>query len=158
MKPIGVIGVGNPLRQDDGIGIYLLEKLRDQFSSTGGPFEFIDGGTAGFSLIHVLSRFDTVVIIDAVNFHGTPGELRMFTAQQARSVKTCNDLSTHHTDLFQILDIVDRLDTKPSHLLIIGIQPQSIEYGTTLSSALQQVVDDYIQIITTHLESLRTSQ
>jgi len=61
MKKIGVIGIGNPLRKDDGIGIVLLEKLVEIKDDLPDDIEYIDGGTGGMNLLHLFARFDIEV-------------------------------------------------------------------------------------------------
>ena len=82
---LAVIGVGNPLVADEGVGIAVIEELgkRDLPDSV----ELVDAGSAGMSLLHIIKDYDAVIIIDAADFGGEPGEVRTFTPDEVRSVK-----------------------------------------------------------------------
>jgi hydrogenase maturation protease len=69
-KKIGIIGLGNPLRCDDGIGLLLLQHIQKQKKILPKNIEYIDGGISGMNLLHLLAQFDTVLLIDAVDFKG----------------------------------------------------------------------------------------
>jgi len=148
MKKFGVIGVGNPLRSDDGIGIILLEKLIGRKDELPNGIEYVDGGTGGMNLLHVLTRFDVVLIIDAVNFDGNAGESRLFKLDDVNSKKISATVSTHETDILKILQLSKELDEIPSDLFIFGIQPKDTSHGHSLSQELKEGVE-------LHLKNLR---
>jgi hydrogenase maturation protease len=62
--------------------------------------EYIDGGTSGMNLLHLLAQFDTVMLIDAVDFQGKPGDVRVFSLKDIQSQKKPTILSTHDSDFF----------------------------------------------------------
>ncbi len=141
MKEIGVIGIGNPLRRDDGIGIVLLEKLIGRKDELPNNVEFIDGGTGGMNLLHLFARFDVVVIIDAVNFDGNIGESKLFTTEDVYSKKTQINISTHESDILKIIHLSKKLGENPDEIFIFGIQPKDTSFGQDFSSELQQKVE-----------------
>ena len=67
MKKKCIVGLGNPLYHDDGIGIYLLEQLQKHPTQTLNEYDFIDGGTGGLTLLHIFDDYQIIYIIDAVN-------------------------------------------------------------------------------------------
>ena len=141
MKKIGVIGIGNHLRRDDGIGIVLLEKLIGRKDELPNNVEFIDGGTGGMNLLHLFARFDVVVIIDAVNFDGNIGESKLFTTEEVYSKKTQINISTHESDILKIIHLSKKLGENPDEIFIFGIQPKDTSFGQDFSSELQQKVE-----------------
>lgn len=136
MKKIGVIGLGNPLRCDDGIGIVLLELVRKNRKDFSKRIEFVDGGTGGMNLLHFLAQYGTALIIDAVLFDGRPGEIRFFDKKEILRKSLQVKLSTHEADFFQILRLSKELKELPSQLFFFGIQPKNISHGTKLSPEL----------------------
>jgi hydrogenase maturation protease len=152
MKKIGVIGLGNPLRRDDGIGILLLERVRTQ-KKYEKKIECIDGGTGGMAVLHVLARFDTVLIIDAVDFHGRHGEVRLFSFEDIQTLNTTGRLSTHDVDFLQVLRLSQDLHELPSNLMIFGIQPHDVSPGSGLSNVLQSALDDIYKKLSEELET-----
>jgi hydrogenase maturation protease len=136
----GIIGVGNPLRRDDGIGIVLLEKLIEKKSDLPEDIEYIDGGTGGMNLLHILALFDVALIIDAVNFNGLPGESKLFKSEDICSKKSSINMSTHETDILKIITLSKELGEAPNNLFIFGVQPKDTSHGDDLSPELQKTV------------------
>lgn len=142
MNKIGVIGVGNPLRGDDGIGILLMEELAKRKPE---GIEFIDGGTGGINLIHDLAKFDLVVILDAVDFGGKCGETRIFSVddvlQDTEEIRFC----THENDLFNVIKISKRLGESPDEIFIFGVQPKDFSPKMGISQELMQSMDRILE-------------
>ncbi|RLF41192.1 MAG: hydrogenase maturation protease, partial [Thermoplasmata archaeon] len=95
-----VIGIGNPLRRDDGIGIILVKKLREEKLS---DVICIDAGTGGIQLLPILSNYDRIIIVDAVNFNGKPGETKVFNLDEIKIEKEKNLLSIHMMNIIEVI-------------------------------------------------------
>ena len=154
MKRIGVIGIGNPLRKDDGIGIVLLEKLIEKKDELSSNTELIDGGTGGMNLLHLLARFDIAIILDAVNFDGHPGELRLFTSGEVRSKKISLNISTHESDFLKVIQLSKELEEQPDELFIFGIQPKDTSFGKGLSPELQRNIELLLIRLQTEIKTI----
>lgn len=154
MKNIGVIGIGNPLRRDDGIGIVLLEKLIERKDELPSDIEFIDGGTSGMNLLHLLARFDIVVIIDAVNFNGNIGESKLFTTGEVYSKKTRFNISTHESDFLKIIHLSKELGENPDEIFIFGVQPKDTSHGQDFSLDLQQKIEPLLISLQNEITSI----
>jgi len=141
MKKIGIIGIGNILRKDDGVGIVLLERLQKQKKELPKNIEFIDGGTGGMNLLHLLAQFDTVLLIDAVDFKARPGEARVFSLKEIQSQKKPVMMSTHDSDFLNLLRLSQELKELPETLVIFGVQPRDVSYGMGLSKEIETVLD-----------------
>lgn len=147
---VGIIGLGNPLRGDDGIGIVLLSRLQAQEKPAWHDFEFLDGGTGGLSLVHDLARFTAVLLIDAVDFQGEPGQHRLFSAKDFLGSMPPKTLSTHEPGLAEVLHLASEMHTLPDIVRIFGVQPASLTYETELSTPVMAQVD----LLTRSLSSL----
>ena len=145
MKEIAVIGIGNPLRSDDGIGIVLLHQLVKQKNKFPKTIDFIDGGTGGINLLHVLVKYNTVLFIDAVEFQGTPGESRIFSFDEIKNHTTKEGYSTHIEDMRQILLLSEKLKELPKTLFVFGIQPKTVYPDVKLSKELEQSIDHLLK-------------
>jgi len=141
MKRIGVIGIGNPLRRDDGIGIVLLERLVGRKDELPAGIEYIDGGTGGMNLLHLLARFDIVVLIDAVKFCEHTGKSKLFKAEDVYSKKIQVKTSTHDSDFLKIMQLSEELGESPDEVYIFGVQPKDTSHGSNPSPELQQKID-----------------
>jgi hydrogenase maturation protease len=120
-----VLGIGNPLMCDDGAGIEVLDALRKMTLPAG--VEILDCGTGGMTLLHALADYRAVVIADAVDFGGKPGEVKSFSPYDAVSVKELKRLSLHEGDAFETIVLARRLGQCPERIVICAIQPKRIE-------------------------------
>jgi hydrogenase maturation protease len=141
MKKIGIIGIGNLLRKDDGVGIVLLERLQKQKKELPKNIEFIDGGTGGMNLLHLLAQFDIVLLIDAVDFKARPGQARVFSLKDIQSQKKPVMMPTHDSDFLNLLRLSQELKELPETLVIFGVQPRDVSYGMGLSKEIETVLD-----------------
>ena len=141
MKNIGIIGIGNPLRCDDGIGIVLLGHLTKRKKDLPSNINFIDGGIGGMNLLHLFTRFELVVLIDAVKFNGKPGEFRFFNSKDLKSRKISVRTSIHESDVLKIIDMARNLYDYKNDIFIFGVQPKDTSFGQKLSSELEKNLD-----------------
>ena len=137
--PIAIIGVGNYLRGDEGVGIHAVEKLRS--ISWPEDVEIIDGGTPGVALLHLMEERQLVILIDCADFGAKPGEIEIFDPDQLKRDEK-EEISLHATDLLTSLELARRLGRYPQKAVIIGIQPKAISSGTSLSPELSYAVDE----------------
>ncbi len=147
-----ILGVGNPLRRDDGIGpevIRLLTENRSKKNSTyklSSDIDLLDGGTDGLGLIEYLKDYKKVIIIDAVEMKLTPGTIKVFTPQEAVININSDALSTHGFGIAELIKLARGLDINPE-LIIVGIQPENIDYGEELSGTISSILDILIKEI-----------
>ena len=154
MEKFGVIGIGNPLRNDDGIGIILLKKLIERRDVLPDEIEYFDGGTGGMNLLHILARFDVVILIDAVNYGGKPGESQMFTLDEIISKKHSTRISTHESDFLKIIEVSKSLKESPDKIFIFAVQPKDTSFGQFLSEELVDVVDLLVNSLQNEIVSI----
>jgi len=148
--PTVVIGLGNPLMTDDGVGLALLAGLRAR-----GPFRpeptFIDGGTWGMNLLPTIEDADRVLFLDAVNFGAKPGTaVRLERDRLPRWLGV--KLSPHQIDLKEVLALAELRGRFPADAVVVGIQPDRIEMGSELSSAAGAGLDAAIALAVGTLE------
>ncbi|MEF8879031.1 MAG: hydrogenase maturation protease [Candidatus Thermoplasmatota archaeon] len=153
-KKIGVIGVGNTLRRDDGIGINLINHLKNEKDELSDFIKLIDAGIAGMNLLHMIEPFETIIFIDAVNFDGKTGDLKTFSPEEVITLKKQGkeNLTTHQTDLLKIIEIFKKLNRDvDKKIYIIGIQPADTSYGRNFSTGLDkkfsEITDNVIEEI-----------
>ena len=132
---IGIIGVGNTFMGDDGIGCAVVEKLKKK--PLPKNISVIDIGASIWNLLHISSKLDIIIIVDAVDFGGVPGETRCFSPEDIDSLRYTHGLSTHESNLLDIIKISRELSENPKKIVIFGIQPATIVPSTELSLALK---------------------
>ena len=141
---IAVVGIGNILLSDDGVGVLVLNELKSRYEKLPGNVELIDGGTMGLDLLPFIEGKARVIFIDAVDFKaepGTVGELNNSEIPHYFSSK----LSVHQIALPDMIAAGQLLGTIPEEMCLIGIQPETIETGYGLSPEIQRQVDTLIE-------------
>lgn len=138
-RPIVVIGLGNPLMGDDGLGIAVLERLRARYVLPA-EVELVDGGTWGLNLLPVIEDAGVVILIDAIDAGLAPGSpVRIERARLPRYLAT--KISPHQVDLRDVLGLAELRGTLPDDTVAVGLQPQSIALGDGLSPVLERALD-----------------
>lgn len=134
-----VIGLGNPLMGDDGLGLVALARLQAEFEFDG-DVAFVDGGTWGLNLLPVVESTDYLLFLDAIRFGGTPGTIvRLDGDQVPRRIST--KLSPHQIDIREILALALLHGSVPSHLAAIGIEPEFVDVRDGLSGSVRSHVE-----------------
>ncbi|MDD5561817.1 MAG: hydrogenase maturation protease [Candidatus Omnitrophica bacterium] len=142
-KKIAVIGLGNSLRRDDGIGVIILGSLLNNYKdnlSENPKDQIIDClnfGVASFDLMHRLQDYDAALLIDGVAAGLSPGELRIFKLEEIAAYKEEGIVSSHELNLKDIFRLTRNLGIK-TEIYIAGIQVQDVGFGESLSRPLQE--------------------
>jgi hydrogenase maturation protease len=145
--PVLIVGLGNVLLKDEGIGIHLLNALKKR-AFDEQIFEFLDAGTMGLGLIDEIKDRRKVFIIDAVDLHEKPGTLFNFDYSALRNHIPETRLSLHQLDFVESVKIARFFDYELPELQIIGIQIKDIETGLELSEELQSRFNETVDMIT----------
>jgi len=132
-----ILGVGNILLRDEGIGVRVVEYLQQQTLPEG--IELVDGGTAGADLIDVLADRKTIIIIDAVDSDKPAGTILKLTPDDL-APQSPNPLSLHDLDIPQTLAMTKMLNCAPKNVIIFGVVPECVVPGMELSKTLAQLV------------------
>jgi len=145
-KDVVVIGLGNPLMSDEGIGVELVRRLSGCESVYPGV-DFVDGGTGGFSLIYQLGGKQKAVLIDCAYMGAEPGAIKRFTPDDVESKKVLSGRSLHEADLLKVLEMAKELGEAPGDVVIFGIEPEVVEPGMQLSAVLNNRLDHYVSVV-----------
>jgi hydrogenase maturation protease len=144
-----VIGLGNPLMGDDGLGLVALERLRADYVIPP-EVDLVDGGTWGMNLLPVIEDAARVILIDAIEIGATPGTpVRLERARLPRYLAT--KISPHQVDLRDVLGLAELRGTLPSDTIALGLQPRRIALGNELSEVLRCRVDDLVTLVVQEL-------
>ena len=129
-----VIGVGNMLFKDEGIGIYAAEYIKQNYKFDDEELEIIDGGTLGFKLMTYFQEYDNVIILDTVSIEDKAGEIYRLPSDVLLGLGNYRK-TAHEVEIVEMLEIVSVLDSH-ANVTIIGIIPEdiiSVEIGLTQS-------------------------
>lgn len=141
---IVVLGVGNLLLRDEGVGVHLIQKLREM--EIGEGVELIDGGTSILDFLTRAEDISKLIIVDAIKLGGKPG----------RTYRICVDdsllkigkviPSLHHLGVLETLALAEKLGKLPP-TVIIGIEPKEMTYGLALSPEVQKGMGKMVNLI-----------
>lgn len=134
--PTLVVGLGNPLMTDDGIGLAALERLREAWDPPAGV-ELVDGGTWGVFLLPEIERAGAVVFLDAIRSGAAPGTVVELSREEIPGALSVTGLSVHQLGLADLVALATLRNTLPERTVAIGIEPDVVEMGTSLSRAAE---------------------
>jgi len=145
-----ILGIGNSLLRDEGAGVHAIRQLAVRLPKHS-DIELIDGGTLSFSLAGAIEDADNLIVIDAAQYDGEPGTIRVFVGEQMDAFVGGNrKLSVHEVSLIDLMMIARLADQLPQQRALIGIQPRDIDWGEQPSppvvAAIQQACDHALQL------------
>jgi hydrogenase maturation protease len=150
--PLLVLGLGNVLLEDDGVGSAAIALLHDRFEPRAGV-RVLDGGTLGLSLLPYLQISDAVILVDAVRADGAPGTLvRLDGDDVAPAVAT--RLSPHQVGVADLLDGARWLDRYPKRVILVGIVPESMALAVGLSPLVRASLPALVEQVVEEAEAL----
>ena len=128
-----VLGLGNTLLGDEGIGVHVIENMQKEYSDLNGV-TFLDGGTLSFTLASYIEEADNLIIIDAAQLNSSPGDISVYEGEEMDQFVSGNrNKSVHEVNINDILALAHLTDQLPERRALIGIQPQFIDWSDSLS-------------------------
>lgn len=146
---ITLLGIGNILMQDEGIGVHVVRHIQEHYATPG--LEIVDGGTSGLSLLPYVENRDCLLVVDAVAFGQEPGYIGILRNEEIPALFGTK-ASLHHLGLMDVLAAARLLDQAPREVCLIGIQPQILALGLELSQTLKTKMPDLISIVLRQLQ------
>jgi hydrogenase maturation protease len=143
MPRIVVIGVGNLILTDEGIGIHVVKALQEL--ELPDDVKLIDGGTSP-DLIAYTRAGDKLIIVDAARAGGKPGTIYRFRPEDLAGEKAALT-SAHEMGVVENLKLMSMAGNEPKEIIIIGIEPKEIKFGTELSPELGRKVPEIVKAV-----------
>lgn len=144
-----IVGVGNLLLKDEGIGVHVVRALQEL--NLPHDIQVIDGGTSP-DLPYYLKDVDKLIIIDAVKAGGKPGVIYRLHPHDL-NIESKGIISAHELGLGQSLKIMSLMGSEPKEIVIIGIEPKEIDWGTEVSAELQQKIPEIVNAVLDEISS-----
>ena len=141
-----VLGLGNPLMGDEGIGTKLIEMLQCRASDYRGV-EFVDAGTGGMNILHLIAGAEKAVIVDCALMSTPPGSIKRFTLDDIETNKPLAGQSLHESDVIKVIQLSKKLGEAPGEIIFFGIEPETIQQRSYLSGKLEKKLGYYIETI-----------
>lgn len=145
LRKILVLGVGNILLRDEGVGVRVVEALEECYSFSSNV-ELMDGGTLGMRLVDPICRSDFLIVVDAVQNGREPGALYRISVDEIAKRLTFKS-SLHQLDLVEGLAYAELLGNRPE-AIIIGVEPADISpWGTELTETVRSRFEEMCQMV-----------
>ncbi len=149
-----VIGIGNILMSDEGVGVRVVEKIMAEYSFPENV-EIYDGGATGMKgLLPLIEDADHLIVVDAIKGPGEPGSLYRYTHSDFR-LNIPKKMSVHDIGFIECLTVAEINERMPETVAIIGVKPEDMSTpGMELTETLKAKLDDLVKMTLDELRSL----
>jgi len=149
-QAITIIGIGNVLQKDDGLGVYTASYLYENYTFSQ-EISIINGGVEGIHLLNVLEESDHVIILDCLQINDTPASIYAIPANEI-SGYGLNNGGAHEIGIIQCMDMMELQGKETPEAIVLGVVPAEVSFCFGLSSELIEAFDDYISVILQYLK------
>jgi len=146
-----VIGVGNLLLSDEGVGVHAVRRLAEQFELPEGV-QVLDGGTQGLDLLYHLEDVDNLLLVDAVEMGAEAGTLIRMEGEEIPAHLSVK-MSPHQIGIPDMLFAAQLRDLYPHHVVVWGVQSGSLEVGMELSPPVAAILGQLVQAVVDELRN-----
>lgn len=145
-----VLGIGNNLLTDEGVGIHVVEYLREHHPNLPNV-ELMDGGTLSFTLAEPIAAADALIVVDAARLDAPPGTIRSFEGEAMDTYMKGKRGSVHEVGLADLFDMARLTGDLPHKRCLIGIQPDSMDWGelptSEVAAAIPEVAERVVNTV-----------
>ncbi|MCO6411904.1 MAG: HyaD/HybD family hydrogenase maturation endopeptidase [Thiogranum sp.] len=149
--PVLILGLGNILLADEGVGVAVIERLQKHYRLPEGV-ELLDGGTSGMTLLDDLRNRDILIVVDAVRTGQPPGTVVVLKGEQVPAFFR-SKVSPHQLALSDVLAVLTLTGEKPLDVTVIGVEPLSLETRLGLSDVVDGRLDTMIGQVIDELQA-----
>jgi len=152
MKKI-ILGIGNTLNHDEGLGVHAVELLMKMPSIVSrDDIELYDGGTLGLNLLQLVESCSHLLILDTIDANKTPGSLIELKKEQIPLFKEIK-MSEHQITFQEVLGLAKLRGKLPDNLYLLGMQPSELQLGVGLSEKVSSNISLLISRVTEIIQS-----
>jgi hydrogenase maturation protease len=144
-----LIGIGNVLQKDDGLGVYAASYLNENYTFSE-KIEIINGGVEGIHLLNVLEESDHVVVLDCLQLDDAPASIYAIPAKEI-SGYGLNNGGAHEIGILQCMDMMELQGKEVPEAIVIGIVPAEVTFSFGLSDEIIDAFEDYISVVLQYL-------
>ena len=152
---IAVLGLGNLVHSDDGVGIHAVHQLQRDPRVAPGVM-LLDGGTQGLSLAAHISGFQRLLVVDAVDAGERPGTVMRFEGKALDGLP--GKPSVHQLGFADLMIALKLLDDSPEDVVVIGVQPLSTEWSPELTAPVRKALPALLDAVIGQLEKWNSNR
>ncbi len=142
-KPILILGVGNTIQTDDGVGVHVIEEMRK--NPLPKDTDLFDGGTLGYDLLGAIEGRKKVIVIDTVKGQQSPGTLYKFSPEDVPNDNNYDSL--HQLGIIEAIRLAGLQNKAPDLTVIIGVEPEIIDWGLSLTDTVKKKIPRIIEMV-----------
>lgn len=142
-KQITILGLGNPLLKDDGIGPRVVEELQN--SSLPDGVQAVTAGGQFYQYWDILKESKRIIVVDSLKGGGCPGTVYLLRPNEFERENE-SVIFQHEDNFLSVLDFITRFGIRPE-VMIVGIEPKEITYSLDLSSEIKERIPAIIRIV-----------
>jgi hydrogenase maturation protease len=146
---IVILGIGNLLLSDEGVGVHVANKLMEMDLPEG--VSVVEGGTDGFRLLNIITEADRLIVIDAIKGGAAPGSIYRFNLDEVKNCPSGFKTSVHQIGILEVINMSGLIGKTP-RTTVIGIEPQSLEMGMELSPEIREKIPRIIELVLDELK------
>jgi len=139
-----ILGIGNVLQKDDGLGVYASTYLKENFTFSE-DVKIINGGVEGINLFSIFEEDNKILILDTIELDDEGGSIYLIPAKEL-SGHGLNSGGAHEIGVIQCLDMLELQGKELPKATVLGIVPQHITFDIDLSDTLKEAFDGYIKV------------
>lgn len=143
MKDIAILGIGNILLKDDGIGVHIIKKLEEE--KLPSTIELVDGGTSTLDTLGYFLDYEKVIVIDSLKGGYEPGTIYKIKPDYIKNYKKEN-LSIHDVQILDVVKMANMFNKYPD-VTIFGIEPEEITFDTEMTNCMKMKILEVIKLI-----------
>jgi hydrogenase maturation protease len=137
-----VLGIGNSLLSDEGVGIHVIQAL-EPILSADADVELMDGGTLSFTLAGPIQDAESLIVVDAAQLKSAPGSLRTFQGEAMDRFLLGNRRSSvHEVGLTDLMAIAKLSGHWPARRALVAIQPLQLDWGEAPSEQVSAAIPE----------------
>jgi hydrogenase maturation protease len=153
MDKITVLGIGNIILKDEGFGVYIVEKLQQEYNFPE-HVEVLDGGTLGMELMNYIIGTDKLIVVDAINGASAPGTFFRFVNAEVKAYFQ-EKISMHELGIQDVLAALEVIEKPVKDVIVMGAQPFIVDAGVGMTKDMEKLVEKTKNLV---LEQLKVWQ
>ena len=146
-----ILGVGNLLLSDEGVGLHVIRRLQESYTLPGNV-QVLDGGTLGLDLLYYLEGIENLLLIDAVETGEKPGTLLRLEGEEVPAFLSIK-MSPHQIGVPDMLFAAKLKDLYPQRIVLWGVQPENLDIGLDLSTVVAAQVNTLVNNVVAELHT-----
>ncbi|WP_268865989.1 hydrogenase maturation protease [Methanolobus vulcani] len=151
-----MLGCGNPLRGDDGIGIHVVNRLSEMRDELPDNVELMDAGVGGLDILNMLEGVSDVIIVDAVKGIGDVGSVHRLSADDVKNAISKECISVHDISLADVLTIAEQVQEMPDRLTIFAVEIEKAdEISVDLSEKVKDSLDTTVKLVFDEISAMK---